>query len=101
MGGLTLRSFLMASANGVGLMVLPWFLSMMTAAEGPSCHARGASTQARAGATATPVHGPGYLVSFAPHPSVTWACFSGTRLYTIAGRASLEGRICLGPAGRW
>jgi hypothetical protein len=31
------------------------------AAQGPSCHARGASTQALAGATATLVHGAGYL----------------------------------------
>ena len=47
MGGLTLWSFLMASAHGAGLMVLPVFLSMTAAAEGPSCHARGASRGAR------------------------------------------------------
>ena len=46
MGGLTLWSFLMASAHGAGLMVLPVFLSMTAVAGGPSCHARGASTQA-------------------------------------------------------
>jgi hypothetical protein len=61
MGGLTLWSFLMASAHGAGLMVLPVFLSMTAVAGGPSCHARGASTQALAGATATLVHGAGYL----------------------------------------
>jgi len=61
MGGLTLWSFLMASAHGAGLMVLPVFLSMTAAAEGPSCHARGASTHAAAGAAATLVHGAGYL----------------------------------------
>src|SRR3569832_373394 len=33
MGGLTLWSFLMASAHGAGLMVLPVFLSMTAAAE--------------------------------------------------------------------
>ena len=37
MGGLTLWSFLMASAHGAGLMVLPVFLSMTAAAQGPSC----------------------------------------------------------------
>jgi hypothetical protein len=61
MGGLTLWSFLMASAHGAGLMVLPVFLSMTVVAAGPSCHARGASTNALAGATATLVHGAGYL----------------------------------------
>ena len=61
MGGLTLWSFLMASAHGAGLMVLPVFLSMTVVAGGPSCHARGASTQAFAGAMATLVHGLGYL----------------------------------------
>ena len=61
MGGLTLWSFLMASAHGAGLMVLPVFLSITAAAGGPSCHARGASTQAFAGAMATLVHGLGYL----------------------------------------
>ena len=33
MGGLTLWSFLMASAHGAGLMVLPVFLSMTAAAK--------------------------------------------------------------------
>lgn len=62
MGGLTLWSFLMASAHGAGLMVLPVFLSMPVMAEGPSCHQRGASTQALAGGMATLVHGLGYLL---------------------------------------
>jgi hypothetical protein len=61
MGGLTLWSFLMASAHGAGLMVLPVFLSMTAVAGGPSCHSRGASTQAFAGAMATLAHGLGYL----------------------------------------
>jgi hypothetical protein len=61
MGGLTLWSFLMASAHGAGLMVLPVFLSMSAMAGAPSCHARGASTQAFTGAVATLVHGFGYL----------------------------------------
>jgi hypothetical protein len=61
MRGLTLWSFLMASAHGAGLMVLPVFLSMTAVAGAPSCHARGASTQALAGAIATLVHSLGYL----------------------------------------
>src|SRR5206468_9821101 len=65
MGGLTLWSFLMASAHGAGLMVLPVFISMTAVAGGPSCHARGASTQAFAGAMATLVHGLGYLAATA------------------------------------
>jgi hypothetical protein len=65
MGGLTLWSFLMASAHGAGLMVLPVFLSMTVAAEGPACHARGASAKALAGGTATLAHGAGYLAATA------------------------------------
>ena len=61
MGGLTLWSFLMASAHGAGLMVLPVFLSMTVVAEGPACHRMGASTQALAGTAATMAHGVGYL----------------------------------------
>ena len=61
MGGLTLWSFLMASAHGAGLMVLPVFLSMAAAAEGPTCHTRMASTRAGAAASATLIHGAGYL----------------------------------------
>ena len=55
MRGLTLWSFLMASAHGAGLMVLPVFLSM-SAAEQPSCHAH-----ASMGIAATLAHGAGYL----------------------------------------
>jgi hypothetical protein len=61
MGGLTLWSFLMASAHGAGLMVLPVFLSMTVLAKGPACHRMGASTQAIAGTAATLAHGAGYL----------------------------------------
>ena len=63
MGGLTWWSFLMASAHGAGLMVLPFFLSMTTAAEAPACH--GYATQAGIGAGATLVHGVGYLAATA------------------------------------
>ena len=65
MRGLTVWSFLMASAHGAGLMVLPVFLSMAAVPEGSSCHARGASTQALAGAIATLVHSIGYLAATA------------------------------------
>jgi len=51
MRGLTLWSFLMASAHGAGLMVLPVYLSMA-----PSCHAH-----ASVGIAATVAHGAGYL----------------------------------------
>jgi len=61
MRGLTAWSFLMASAHGAGLMVLPVFLSMAAMPKGSSCHARGASTQAFAAAMATLVHSMGYL----------------------------------------
>src|SRR5579885_2303347 len=62
MGGLTLWSFLMASAHGAGLMVLPVFLSMTALAQGPACHAPGASTQALTAGMATLVHSVGYLI---------------------------------------
>src|SRR5262249_39618342 len=57
----TLWSFLMASAHGAGLMVLPVFLSMSTPAQGASCHAHGAANSASMGISATLVHGAGYL----------------------------------------
>jgi hypothetical protein len=53
MRGLTLWSFLMASAHGAGLMVLPVFFSISSQ---PGCHAH-AST----GVAATLVHSVGYL----------------------------------------
>jgi hypothetical protein len=65
MGGLTWWSFLMASAHGAGLMVLPLLLSM-TAASGaaPVCH-RYASMQAGLGIEATLAHAVGYLAATA------------------------------------
>ena len=61
MGGLTTWSFLMASAHGAGLMVLPVFLSMAAMPANAACHSHGASTQAFAGTMATLVHSLGYL----------------------------------------
>jgi hypothetical protein len=65
MGGLTWWSFLMASAHGAGLMVLPVFLSMTTYTEGAECHRYAASAQAGLGATATLAHSAGYLAATA------------------------------------
>jgi hypothetical protein len=65
LGGLTWWSFLMASAHGAGLMVLPVFLSMTTSPEGPACHQYAASAQAALGASATLAHGVGYLTATA------------------------------------
>jgi hypothetical protein len=61
LGGLTWWSFLMASAHGAGLMVLPLFFSMTTPAEGSGCHKFMSSTHATLGGAATLVHGMGYL----------------------------------------
>jgi hypothetical protein len=61
LGGLPWWSFLMASAHGAGLMVLPVFLSMTTSPEGPACHQYAASAQATSGASATLAHGVGCL----------------------------------------
>ena len=63
LGGLTWWSFLMASAHGAGLMALPFFVSMATAAESTSCHAQMASVQAKLGVLAIAVHGAGYLAA--------------------------------------
>jgi hypothetical protein len=61
-GRLTLWSFLMASAHGAGLMVLPVFLHMTTvqaATDSASCHTSAAT--GASGLLATLVHGAGYL----------------------------------------
>jgi hypothetical protein len=65
MGGLTWWSFLMATAHGAGLMVLPVFLQMSAQAAGPSCHASAATPNPLAAVTATFVHGAGYLLATA------------------------------------
>jgi len=64
MAGLTAWSFLMASAHGAGLMVLPVFLDMTTKTHAASCHAAMVGTVAGPveGLLATLVHGAGYLV---------------------------------------
>ncbi len=73
MGGLTLWSFLMASAHGAGLMVLPVFLGMTVhAASGPACHTHAASADPLTGFAATVVHGAGYLLVTA---AAAWLVF--------------------------
>jgi hypothetical protein len=63
MGGLTLWSFLMATAHGAGLMVVPVFVGMSMADEGGHAHHM-AATGAGAGTAllATGLHAAGYLV---------------------------------------
>jgi hypothetical protein len=62
MGGLTLWSFLMATAHGAGLMVVPVFVGMSMADEGGHAHHM-AATGAGAGTAllATGLHAMGYL----------------------------------------
>jgi hypothetical protein len=72
MGGLTWWSFLMATAHGAGLMVMPVFLGMMAQASGPSCHAHGASTNPAIAVSATLVHAAGYLLVTA---AAAWLVF--------------------------
>ena len=60
--GLTLWSFLMATAHGAGLMVVPVFLGMTGhAAGGASCHMGGAGYGAGPAVFATALHALGYL----------------------------------------
>lgn len=61
MRGLTLWSFLMASAHGAGLMVLPVFLAMTMEGAEPPGHSMAASTPVAA-IFATFVHAIGYLL---------------------------------------
>lgn len=75
MAGLTAWSFLMASAHGAGLMVLPIFLGMTASADGPSCHAAQAAGGFQGPMTAllaTLVHGAGYLLATAV---AAWAVY--------------------------
>jgi hypothetical protein len=63
--GLTLWSFLMATAHGAGLMVLPVFLNMSAHGAGPACHGKLPGSDAMAAFEATLVHGAGYLLTTA------------------------------------
>jgi len=60
--GLTLWSFLMASAHGAGLMVVPVFLGMATPGTQVACHsAEAVHLSASAALLATATHATGYL----------------------------------------
>ena len=63
--GLTTWSFLMASAHGAGLMVLPIFLSMPAGGHASHAHMQmlGRSPDLFTGVLATLAHGAGYLVT--------------------------------------
>jgi len=61
MGGLTAWSFLMASAHGAGLMVVPLFLGMTMSADHHAHHSM-AATNAPLAFVATGVHAAGYLL---------------------------------------
>jgi hypothetical protein len=61
MGRLTVWSFLMASAHGAGLMVVPVFLGMTMAATHESHHAMTAYSNTSTALLATSLHAAGYL----------------------------------------
>jgi hypothetical protein len=61
MGGLTVWSFLMATAHGAGLMVVPVFMGMSMAGD-HAHHMHAASSAATAAFFATGLHAVGYLV---------------------------------------
>ena len=63
MGGLTVWSFLMATAHGAGLMVVPVFMGMsMSGADEHAPHMHSAGMGAGAAFLATGLHAVGYLV---------------------------------------
>ena len=61
MVGLTIWSFLMATAHGAGLMVVPVFMSASIAAVGDHAHHAAAGANAGAALVATGLHALGYL----------------------------------------
>jgi hypothetical protein len=62
MVGLTVWSFLMATAHGAGLMVVPVFMGMSMSAAGEHAHHMQAGSSAGAAFFATGLHAVGYLV---------------------------------------
>lgn len=81
MGGLTIWSFLVATAHGAGLMVLPVWLGMSSAtsaatasaAHGHSAHIHTAANDFTSGLIATTVHGASYLLVTAV---IAWVVFT-------------------------
>jgi len=61
MAGLTIWSFLMATAHGAGLMVVPVFVGMSMGDGGPACHHAMQGQSAWAALAATGIHAAGYL----------------------------------------
>jgi hypothetical protein len=72
MAGLTIWSFLVATAHGAGLMVLPVWLGM-AASTGHGAHANHAASDLVSGLTATAVHGTSYLLVTA---AIAWVVFT-------------------------
>ena len=62
MGGLTLWSFLMATAHGAGLMVVPVFVGMTMAGGGEHAHHQMPGDDAGTALLATGLHAAGYLI---------------------------------------
>lgn len=63
MGGLTVWSFMMATAHGAGLMVVPVFMGMSTSGAGDHAHHMPAAAAGAGSAVfATALHAVGYLV---------------------------------------
>jgi len=62
MGGLTCWSFLMATAHGAGLMVVPIYVGMTMAGAGEHAHHVMPRTGGGAALLATGLHGAGYLI---------------------------------------
>ena len=61
MGGLTVWSFLMATAHGAGVMAVPIFMGMETSAGGHAHHVNAAGIQTGTAFLATGLHAIGYL----------------------------------------
>jgi hypothetical protein len=70
-GGLSLWSFLIATAHGAGLMVLPVWLRMSAEAGGHGAHAH-ATADLASGLAATAVHSSSYLIVTA---AIAWVVF--------------------------
>ena len=74
MGGLTIWSFLVATAHGAGLMVLPVWIDMASAApHGAHAAHMQAGSELASGLTATAVHGTSYLLVTA---AIAWIVFT-------------------------
>jgi hypothetical protein len=72
MGGLAIWSFLVATAHGAGLMVLPVWLGLAAGAADAHAHAH-ATADLASGMTATAVHGASYLLVTAV---IAWVVFA-------------------------